>query len=52
MQKRQNGYNEGLAAAGGEKAPKVVVKKNNKKEKISAFSQSGYNSIDDLDFNN
>ena len=49
---RQNGYNEGLAAAGGEKAPKVVVKKNNKKEKISAFSQSGYNSIDDLDFNN
>ena len=50
---RQNGYNEGLAAAGGEKAPRVVVnKKNNKKEKISAFSQSGYNSIDDLDFNN
>ena len=49
---RQTGYNEGLAEAKGEKPPKVVVRKNNKNEKISAFSQNGYNSIDDLDFNN
>jgi hypothetical protein len=49
---RQTGYKEGLAAAGKEKAPKLVVKKDNKKEKISAFSKSGYDSIDDLDFSN
>jgi hypothetical protein len=49
---RQAGYNEGLAAREGEKAPRVAVQKPKGKSKISAFSQSGYNSIDDLDFNN
>ena len=50
---RQTGYNEGLAASGKEKTPKVAVRKPKTNSKpISAFSQNGYNSIDDLDFNN
>lgn len=49
---RQTGYNEGLAAREGGKAPRVAIQKPKGKNKISAFSQSGYDSIDDLDFNN
>lgn len=49
---RQAGYNEGLAARDGGKAPRVAIQKPKGKNKISAFSQSGYDSIDDLDFNN
>lgn len=49
---RQTGYNEGLAAAGGEKAPKVAVRKPNKNQKLTAFSQKENLSIDDLDFTN
>ena len=49
---RQAGYNEGLAAREGGKAPRVAIQKPKGKNKISAFSQSGYDSIDDLDFNN
>ena len=50
---RQTGYNEGLAASGKEKTPKVAVRKPKTNTKpISAFSKSSYDSIDDLDFNN
>lgn len=49
---RQAGYNEGLAARDGGKTPRVAIQKSKGKNKISAFSQSGYDSIDDLDFNN
>ena len=50
---RQTGYNEGLAAQNNGKTPKVAVRKNNSKSKVSAFSQEQkYSSIDDLDFNN
>lgn len=49
---RQTGYNEGFAAAGGEKAPRVAVRKQNKPAKLTAFKQNEISSIDDLDFNN
>ena len=49
---RQTGYNEGLAAAGGEKSPKVAVRKQNKPAKLTAFKQNEISSIDDLDFTN
>lgn len=48
---RQTGYNEGLAAANN-KQPKVAVRKSNKNQKMTAFSQKEYPSIDDLDFTN